>query len=97
MLYLSDRSKRRNEREQGSTFLVVIWALSILIVLSLVFGRAFRVLAQARTAQGAIFVREAVVEFVSAGADGYMFRRWRKGLATDSGTVSSPADDHSPC
>jgi general secretion pathway protein K len=60
-------------------------------------GRAFRVLAQARTAQGGVFVREAVVEFVSARADAYAFRRWRKGLATDSGTDLSPADDLPPC
>jgi len=41
-------------------------------------GRAFRVLAKGRTAQGAVFVREAVVEFVAARPDAYVFRRWRK-------------------
>ena len=60
-------------------------------------GRAFRLLVQARTAQGAVFVREAVVEFVTGGLDGYMFRRWRKGLAPDNATESAPADSHPPC
>jgi general secretion pathway protein K len=47
-------------------------------------GHAFRVLAKARTAQGAVFVREAVVDFVAARPDAYAFRRWRKGPASAS-------------
>jgi len=45
-------------------------------------GRAFRVLAEARTAQGAVFVREAVLEFVAARPGAYVFRLWRKAAAT---------------
>jgi len=44
-------------------------------------GRAFRILAEARTAQGAVFVREAVLEFTATQPGAYTFRRWRKGSA----------------
>jgi general secretion pathway protein K len=44
--------------------------------------RAFSIRAQARTAGGATFVREAVVEFVSTGAAAYQLRRWHRGAAT---------------
>jgi general secretion pathway protein K len=64
-------------------------------------GRAFRVLAEARTPQGAVFVREAVLEFVATRPGAYAFRRWRKGLATTTrdGTVEkSPSNsDLPPC
>ena len=64
-------------------------------------GRAFRVVAQARTAQGAVFVREAVVEFVAARPGAYMFRRWRKGsaLVADSRAADGPSlpIDMPPC
>jgi len=48
-------------------------------------GRAFRVLAEARTAQSAVFVREAIVEFVAARPDAYVFWRWRKGSTVATG------------
>jgi general secretion pathway protein K len=64
-------------------------------------GRAFRVLAQARTAQGAVFVREAVVEFVANRPGAYVFWRWRKGsaLAADGAPAeeSLTAADLPPC
>ena len=48
-------------------------------------GRAFRVLAEAHTAQSAVFVREAIVEFVAARPDAYVFWRWRKGSTVPTG------------
>lgn len=50
-------------------------------------GRVFRIVAEAQTAQGGIFVREAVLDFTATGSDGYRFRRWQKGsrLTGDSG------------
>jgi general secretion pathway protein K len=62
-------------------------------------GRAFRVVSQARTAQGAVFVREALVEFVANRPGAYLFRRWRKGLASDGRLVedSVPVSDLPPC
>jgi general secretion pathway protein K len=62
-------------------------------------GRAFRVLSEARTAQGAVFVREALVEFVANQPGAYLLRRWRKGLASDSRLVedSLPVSDLPPC
>lgn len=42
-------------------------------------GRAFRIVVEARTAQGAVFVREAVLDFTAPGPDGYRLRRWQKG------------------
>jgi general secretion pathway protein K len=64
-------------------------------------GRVFRILAKARTAQGAVFVREAVVEFVSAQPDAYVFRRWRKAstLTTERERDQEPAliGDLPPC
>lgn len=51
-------------------------------------GRVFRVLVQARTAQSAVFVREAILEFVGTQPGGYVFRRWRQGDApVDSAEV----------
>jgi len=43
-------------------------------------GRVFRILAQARTPQGAVFLREAVLEFVANQPGAYAFRRWRRGF-----------------
>jgi general secretion pathway protein K len=62
-------------------------------------GRAFRILAQAHTAQGAVFVREAVVEFVANRPGAFLFRRWRKASATlaDSETDSLIALDMPAC
>jgi general secretion pathway protein K len=55
-------------------------------------GRVFRVLAQARTIQGAVFVREAIVEFVAATGGAFVFRRWRRGDApVDDGAAVVPA------
>jgi general secretion pathway protein K len=61
-------------------------------------GRAFRVVSQARTAQGAVFVREALVEFVANQPGAYLFRRWRKG-SSDSRLVEEalPVSDLPPC
>jgi general secretion pathway protein K len=50
-------------------------------------GRVFRILAEARTAQRAVFVREAIVEFVAARPGAYLFWRWRKGSAATGGTA----------
>jgi len=44
--------------------------------------RAFSIHAQARLPGGATFVREAVVEFTTAGAASYQLRRWHRGAAT---------------
>jgi len=60
-------------------------------------GRAFRVLAQARTAQGAVFVREAVVEFVANRPGAYVFRRWRKGSALLDDGAPVQTDDLPRC
>jgi general secretion pathway protein K len=43
-------------------------------------GRVFRILAEARTPQGAVFLREAVLEFVASQPGAYAFRRWRRGF-----------------
>jgi general secretion pathway protein K len=43
--------------------------------------RAFFVRSQARTALGATFVREAVVEFVAPNAGAFLLRRWHRGSA----------------
>jgi general secretion pathway protein K len=61
-------------------------------------GRALRILARARTAQGAVFVREAVVEFIAARPGAYLLRRWRKGLASavEAGGEALLAEDL-PC
>jgi general secretion pathway protein K len=62
-------------------------------------GRAFRIVSQARTAQGAVFVREALVEFVANQPGAYLLRRWRKGWASDSRVIeeSLAASDSPPC
>jgi len=63
-------------------------------------GRAFRILAEARTPQGAVFVREAVLEFVAAQPGAYAFRRWRKGPAPDTIDMldqAPPVSDLPPC
>jgi general secretion pathway protein K len=61
-------------------------------------GRAFRVLSEARTAQGAVFVREALVEFVANRPGAYLLRRWRKGQS-DRGTAEQiiALSDMPPC
>jgi general secretion pathway protein K len=52
-------------------------------------GRAFRIVSEARTAEGALFVREAIVEFLQTQPGAFAYRRWRKGTATDiDGPVS---------
>jgi general secretion pathway protein K len=51
--------------------------------------RAFSVRSEARTAGGATFVREAVVEFVAPTASAYLLRRWYRGAAAARG--ASPA------
>lgn len=62
-------------------------------------GRAFRIVSQARTAQGAVFVREALVEFVANRPDAYLVRRWRKALTSDSRVIqeSLAVSDSPPC
>ena len=60
-------------------------------------GRAFRVLSEARLRQGAVFVREAILEFVPGQPNGYIFRRWRRGTAVDADRRRSPGDDVPPC
>ena len=52
--------------------------------------RAFSIRAQARMAGGAIFVREAVVEFVTTGAAAYQLRRWYRGSVTIPVPALSP-------
>jgi general secretion pathway protein K len=47
--------------------------------------RAFQVRSEARTATGAVFVREAIVEFVAPGSPVFALRRWYRG------PVASPA------
>lgn len=63
-------------------------------------ARVLRVLSEARTAQDAVFVREAIVEFLSGQAGAYVFRRWRRGSAVLDGTMvekSQPISDFAPC
>jgi general secretion pathway protein K len=55
-------------------------------------GRVFRVLAQARTAEGAVFLREAVVEFIANRPGAYVFRRWRKGTVPAESQTDSLLD-----
>ena len=52
-------------------------------------SRVLRILAQARTPQGAVFLREAVLEFVASQPGAYAFRRWRRG----SGVSNATAED----
>jgi general secretion pathway protein K len=52
--------------------------------------RAFSVRAQARTASGATFVREAIVEFVTPASPAFALRRWYRGAVAAPGP--SPAD-----
>jgi general secretion pathway protein K len=47
--------------------------------------RAFAVRAQARTATGATFVREAIVEFVAPSSPAFALRRWYRGSAASTG------------
>jgi general secretion pathway protein K len=44
--------------------------------------RAFSIRAQARTAGGAAYVREAMVELATSGAAAFQLRRWYRGSAT---------------
>jgi general secretion pathway protein K len=63
-------------------------------------GRVFRVIAEARTAQGAVFVREAVVEFLPEQSNAHIFRRWRRALAPLDGNLvekTAPISDFDPC
>ena len=61
--------------------------------------RAFSVRSEARTAGGAIFVREAVVEFVASSASAFVLRRWHRGAAATLGgaPTNSPAQSLPPC
>jgi general secretion pathway protein K len=52
--------------------------------------RAFSVRSQARTAAGATFVREAIVEFVAPTSPAFALRRWYRGSAASPGPL--PAD-----
>jgi general secretion pathway protein K len=56
--------------------------------------RAFSIRAEARTDGGAVFVREAVIEFPVPNAPTYVLRRWRRGTA--SGFTTAP-DALPPC
>jgi general secretion pathway protein K len=62
-------------------------------------GRAFRVVSEAHTPQGAVFVREALVEFVANRPGAYLLRRWRKGLASERGIPEQALaiSDMPPC
>jgi len=53
-------------------------------------SRVFRILAQARTPQGATFLREAVLELVASQPGAYAFRRWRRGFGA-GGVDDSPS------
>jgi general secretion pathway protein K len=52
--------------------------------------RAFSVRSQARTAAGAVFVREAIVEFVAPTSPAFALRRWYRGSTASPGP--SPAE-----
>ena len=58
--------------------------------------RAFSVRSQARTAAGAIFVREAIVEFVAPTSPAFALRRWYRGSAASPGP-SPPAETLPRC
>ncbi len=58
--------------------------------------RAFAVRSQARTATGATFVREAIVELVAPGSPAFALRRWYRGSAASPGP-SPPAADLPRC
>jgi general secretion pathway protein K len=53
--------------------------------------RAFAVRAEARTATGAVFVREAIVEFVAPGSPAFALRRWYRGSAASAGPSGDAA------
>lgn len=57
--------------------------------------RAFSVRSQARTARGATFVRETVVEFVAPNAAAFLLRRWRRGSAPTADMLA--IEDVPPC
>jgi len=52
--------------------------------------RAFSIRAQARIPGGATFVREAVIEFLTAGTAAFQLRRWYRGSATIPVALPSP-------
>jgi len=56
--------------------------------------RAFSVRSEARTAGGATFVREAVVEFVAPSPSAFLLRRWYRGAVATPG--ASPAGQALP-
>jgi general secretion pathway protein K len=58
--------------------------------------RAFSILAQARMAGGATFVREAVVDFNSPRAGDFQLRRWHRGSAPLAVDLPSP-ESLPPC
>jgi hypothetical protein len=43
--------------------------------------RAFAIRAEARTVNGTVFVRDAVVEFVAPTSQAYVLRRWHRSPA----------------
>jgi general secretion pathway protein K len=60
-------------------------------------GRAFTVRSEARLAQGATFVREAVVEFRATRTSTHVFRRWHRGQASPADAAEWAAADVPPC
>jgi general secretion pathway protein K len=58
--------------------------------------RSFSVRSQARTAEGATFVREAVVEFVAPSSSAFVLRRWYRGTVATFGTAPA-AKGLPPC
>jgi general secretion pathway protein K len=52
--------------------------------------RAFSIRAQARMPGGATFVREVVIEFLTAGTAAFQLRRWHRGSATIAVALPSP-------
>lgn len=58
--------------------------------------RAFSVRSQARTAGGATFVREAVIEFVAPRASAFLLRRWYRGSSA-APAASADAEALPPC
>jgi len=60
--------------------------------------RYFSVHVEARSSSGAIFVRDAVIEFRKGRTQEFGFRRWYRGSArsTDNG-LDLPSGDLPPC
>jgi general secretion pathway protein K len=56
--------------------------------------RTFTVRSEARIVNGATFVREAVIEFLSSSSSAFLVRRWRRGAASGGAPGTGAA---SPC